>query len=342
MVAILVLGCALAILDARMLPAAPWARSLGTSAAAAAAGTSAWLLIAPVTVGAGVGDLFLPIAALAGVASFLATVAVRSGGSHPLATVLFAGTWSALVFVPAAFLTFVGLPDFRPTDHGGSIVMNVAGGAATLGVLVVMRTDVPRLRPATVSLPLGVGAVVTLCVAWIAWLVGAELAIDEVTPNIILNALIGALGGAAGWLIVQRIRHQRTTLAAFAAGIVAGLVSITSGAAFYTPLFAAIAGLVAGAVACLFTLRRTEASRRQQWFIVGSHLVAGGIGVALLGVLATGTGYIYTGDTGITFTGIFSFFERQVISTVAVAVYSALVAALLWILLRLLGGVRSR
>lgn len=345
MIAVAVIGIAamigsLAVLDSRMLPAASLRRSLGLSFAVASTGAATWLLLEPLVLREATGDLYFPIAALAGLAALLATISVRAGGAGPTAVLIFAVAWTALVVVPAAFLAFIGLPDFRPTDHGGSIVVNVAAGAAALGVLVTMGKDAPRLRPPVLSLRAGVAAVVVLCLGWVAWLVGAELAIDSVTPSIVLNTLLGAFGGAIGWLVVQRVRHRRTTISAVAAGVVAGLVSITAGASFYTPLFAGVAGLVAGALASLFTLRRVEVSRRQQWYVVGSHLVAGGIGVVLLGVLATDTGYIYTGDTGITFTGIFSFFERQVISTVVVAAYSALVSGLLWAIIRGVGAAR--
>ena len=58
-------------------------------------------------------------------------------------------------------------------------------------------------------------------------------------------------------------------------------------------------------------------------------------------MLATDVGYLFTGDTGITFTGIFSFLERQVISAVAVAAYSCAVAILLWFLVKRMRSTRA-
>ncbi|CAN5326599.1 hypothetical protein BH10ACT7_BH10ACT7_22230 [soil metagenome] len=339
--AIVVMLLSLAVVDSRMLPVGPLARSVLLSLGVGAVGGAAWLAIAPLLAPSLAGDLYVPIGALGAVAAFLATIAVRMGGVGTIGTLVFAGAWSAIVFVPAAILSFVGLPDFQPTDHGGSIAVNVAGGAAALGVLLVTGKRAQRSSPGPLPLPLGVVAVIALCVSWITWLVGAELDIDDVTPSIMLNSVVGAVAGMVGWLIVQRIRHQHTTVTAVAAGLVSGLVAITAGAALYTPVSAAVAGLVAGGIACIFTLRRTSATRRQQWFIVGSHLIAGAVGVALLGVLATDVGYLFTGDTGITFTGIFSFLERQVISTVGVAAYSCTVAVLLWFLVKRMRGSRA-
>ena len=133
------------------------------------------------------------------------------------------------MFVPAAILSFVGLPDFRPTDHGGSIAMNVAGGAATLGVLLVTG-NAPTAQPRSASLPLGVIAVIVLCVGWIGWLVGAGR--HRRCRPASCSTPPGAVTGMLGWLIVQQFatahdgdgRRSR---------IVSGLVAITAGAALY-------------------------------------------------------------------------------------------------------------
>jgi ammonia channel protein AmtB len=330
-IAILVVLVSLAIVDARMLPAVPWARSVLISLACASAGVAAWLVFAPLIAPGVLGSLYFPIAALAGVAAYLATIAVRAGGGGILATVGFALIWSAVVFVPTALMSFAAVGastpfGIEPVDHGGSLAINVAPGAAALGVLLATGSRAPRLRTATIRMRTGVVAVVTLCLGWLAWLAGAELAVDDVTPSILLNGVVGALGGAAGWLVVQRISHQSTTLTAVAGGLVSGLVSVTAGAPLFTPVSAAAAGILAGAAACIFTLRRVGKSRRQQWFVVGSHLIAGAVGIGVLGLLASGMGFLFTGQLGL--------IENQVLGTLLVAAYSTTVSYLLWIVLK--------
>lgn len=325
---LLVLG-SLAVVDSRMLPWAPWLRSGLVSAACAATGIAAWLGLGPVVAGPVMSDLYLPIAALAGVAAFLATLAVRGGGAGVAVTLAFGLLWSVAVFVPAAVFSFSSEPGvfgLEPVDHGGSLAVNVAGGAAALGVLLAAGPKARRPRSATISLATGVGGVALLIVGWIGWLASAELAIDDVTPEIVLNGAVGALGGMLGWLAVQRIRHQRTTLSAVAAGLVSGLVSITAGAPLFTPVSAAAAGVLSGAAACIFTLNRVGTSRRQQWFIVGSHLIAGATGVFLLGLLASGVGFVFTGQLGL--------IQNQVFGAALVAVYSTGVSFVLWTALK--------
>lgn len=334
--AILVVLVSLAVVDARMLPAAPWRRSVLLSLACAATGAVAWVAIVPLAAPDAWGPLIAPIAALAGVAAYLATIAVRAAGGGVATTIVFAAVWSALVFVPTAVLTFAPYAaswpiDIQPVDHGGALAVNVSAGAAALGVLL---SGGKRLRTATIGRLTGLVAMVCLCAGWILWLLGAELAIDDVSPIILTNGVVGSLGGAVGWLVVQRLSHQSTTLPAVAAGLLSGLVAITAGAPLFTPVSAAAAGIFAGGTACIFTLRRVSGSRRQQWFVVGSHLIAAAVGILVLGLLAT--------DKGFFFTGSLALIINQVVGTVLVAVYSTAVSLALWLLLRWFAGVAAR
>lgn len=332
-VAVLAMTVALAIVDIRMLPAAPMARSLLLSGLIAVTAIVIWLGVSTVVAPAAAGDLQLPIAALAGMAAFLATIAVRAGGAGPIATVLFAALWTVLVFVPVAIMIFtpVGVVfGLQPIDHGGALVVNVAAGAAALGVLVVSGPRTAGLRAGTLSLRTGVLAMILLSVGWLAWLSGAELAVDEVTLGILVNGVVGALCGIGGWLLVQTLRHERPSLNAVAAGLVSGLVAVTAGAPLFTPVSAGVTGFIAGVAACIVTLRRVKATRRQQWYIVGSHFVGGAVGMIMLALLATGFGFLYTGQLVL--------IRDQIVSSILVGLYSAAVAAGLWFVLRRVGA----
>jgi ammonia channel protein AmtB len=332
LLAILIVLFSLAIVDARMLPASPRRRSVLVSFACAGTGALSWLVFAPILSPEVVGPLFLPVAALGGLAAYLATIAVRALGGGVVASIVFGLVWSILVFVPTAFALFApyaaNLPlGLQPVDHGGSLVINVAPGAAALAVLAAGGA---RARAVSVHLPTATIAMVTLCVGWLAWLVSAELAIDEVLLPILINGLVGTSGGVVGWLVVQRIRHQSTTLSAVAAGLISGLVAVTAGAPLFTPVSAFAAGVLAGGAACIFTLLRVGSTRRQQWFVVGSHLIAGALGIVVLGMLANDSGFLFTGSIALIL--------NQVVAAGFVTVYSAVVSVLLWLPLRRLSA----
>ena len=268
--------------DGRMLPAGSRASTVLLNAGIALAGAIPWLVFEPLVAGGASRMLYLPVAVLAAIAAFIATIAVRAAGARPASTVVFAFVWSALVFAPAAVVSFtrigpLELVGIAPIDHGGSLAANVAPGAAALAVLVVSRGS--RRRLADIPFGLSVAAVVVLCLAWLGWLVWAELAVDAATPAIVLNGLVGAAGGMLGWLVVQRIRHQATTVTGVGAGLISGLIAIAAGAPLFTPVAAAAGGIIAGAFAALVSFDAVRRTRRPQWTVVGTHLVAGGLGV---------------------------------------------------------------
>ena len=325
-----------ALLYTWLVPAPNWRRAVAASLATAGTGAGSWLLFAPLVAPQALGELYIPVAVLGSLSALLATLAVRSTGAPLRSAMVFATGWSILVFVPVAIATFVtGVLGIEPMDHGGSLASMVATGAAALAVLVV-RGDRHRSLSAATRLPKGIAAVavVTLIGGWLGWLVSAELAIDEISGTILVNGVLGAAGGIAGWLAVQRMSHQSTTLGAVVAGLVSGLAAVSAGAPLLSPVAAASSGIIAGGVACIFTLRRVAASRRQQWYLVGSHLIAGGIGIILIGLLASDAGFLFTGQI--------TLIEDQIVSTVAVGFYSGLVSLLLWIGLRRISRLAER
>lgn len=324
-IAIAVMIAAIMVVYSRMLPAgAP----IGVSLACVAVGTVTWLAVTIILRPALPAELVAPIAALGGLAALLATIVPRAFGAGAPGSVAFAAIWSVLVFVPVAWLSFSGLGPFgvRPIDQGGSLAINVAAGAAAVGVLVSGGAGAPRLRPSAVPRGFATVGVILLTLGWIGWLVGAELAIDDLTPGILINGAFAAGGGVVGWLVVQRIRHQSTTLSAVAAGIVSGLVGVSAGAPMYGAPAAFVVGIIASASACLFTLRHVGDTRRQQWFIVGSHLIAGAVGLVALGLFANDLGFLFTGQ--------YVFVRDQVICCILATGWSMGVAALLWVVLR--------
>src|SRR5690606_10789615 len=128
--------------------------------------------------------------------------------------------------------------------------------------------------PATRSTASMVAATALLVPAWALWLVSLELAVDEATPRILLNVVVAGALGSVGWLLVQRIHHDTATFAAASAGLVAGLSSVTAGAAYLDPLWAGVIGLLAAVLSATFVHRRVRLSGREAWFLVGAHAIA--------------------------------------------------------------------
>jgi ammonia channel protein AmtB len=292
-----------------------------------------WLLISFFIPSVWQSPLEYPTAALAAVAGFLSSLTGRDTTSHPLPAALFALVWTTLVFTPIAivvlFPTSVGIPlTAGPLDLGGALPVQVAVGAGALVVLTVARKwaveDRSHVRPRSWLL------LASGLVSWGGWLlgfVGLELSIDSVvTPRIIVNTLVAPMLAVAGWLIAQRIVSATTNPAGAVAGLFSGIVAISAGSAYFTPLWAGLTGLVAGMVTAIFVTRRVRKTGRHAWFLVGAHLIAASVGLLMVGIFGLGLGLVYDGQV--------TLFQVQFVSIVAVVVWSGVVSLLLWLAVR--------
>jgi Amt family ammonium transporter len=299
-----------------------------------------WLLISIFVVRVSGSPLEFPVAALAAVSGFLASLTVRDTTSRFLPATLFSIGWSVLVFSPVAiavlFPTSVGIPvTMAPLDFGGALPVQVAVGSAALIVLLLTRRttiDTRSLAHPKLWVLLTWGAVGWIC--WILGFVGLELMLDDlVTPIIVLNSIVAPVFGMFGWILVQRILTSTTTASGAAAGLLCGLIAITAGSAYLTPLSAGVTGVVAGIAASLFVTSRVNSTARRAWFIVGAHLIAAAAGLFMVGIFGSGLGLIYDGQPTLV--------EIQLASTAIVVVWSGLVSVLLWLPLRWVAN-RSR
>jgi ammonium transporter, Amt family len=334
--AILAVIPALSIQYREFLDRAGLRSSISLTILIAANSSLIWLLISFFIPSVRQSPLEYPTAALAAVAGFLASLTVRDTTSHPLPTALFAAGWTALVFVPVAivvlFPTSVGIPlTAGPLDLGGALPVQVAVGAGALVVLTVARgwavEDRSHARPRSWLLLLS-GLVVW--VGWLLGLVGLELTVDSVvTPRIVVNALVAPVLGVIGWLIAQRIVSATTTAGGAVAGLFSGIVAISAGSAYLTPLWAGLTGLVAGISSSLFVARRIRSTGRHAWFLVGVHLLAAAIGLLMVGLFGLGLGLVYDGQT--------TLLQVQFVSIVAVVLWSGVMSLLLWLAVRRAG-----
>ncbi|MBH0083388.1 ammonium transporter [Salinibacterium sp. SWN167] len=339
-VALVLLFFSLVLLYSSTLPAVTWRRLVLESLACAVPGAVAWTLIIP-ALGISLRLVMMPsLAALGAVCCFLVTLVSRSSGASLVRSVIFSCFWAVGVYVPIAVRTFEPFGTItpfglNPIDHGGALVMSVAVGASMLAVLVVERHSLIRGARMTLPVPLGVAALVGVVFSWLLWLVGAEFALDDVVGLIVTNGAVSAVFGVIGWVTVQLINHGVVALRSLAGGGVSGLIAVSAGAPLFTPVSAAVAGLIAGAVACAFTVRKGSPLGNQLRFLVNAHLMGGSIGVVSLGVLATGSGFLFTGQTYIV--------EQQFLSVIATASYAFVVSSVFWWLLgRIRSGVGGR
>ena len=307
--------------------------SIGLTALVSSASLVVWLFASLFIKDVAASPLEWPTAALAAVGGFLSSLTVRDTTSRTLPAVLFSVGWTLFVFVPIAVIVLfpasVGIPvTAGPLDLGGALPVQVAVGSGALVVLTLARNwaveDRSHVRPRP-WLFLASGLVI-----WAGWLlgfVGLELTVDAVvTPRIVLSSLIAPVFGVLGWLLVERILTARNTPFGAVAGLLCGLVSVSAGSAYLTPLWAGVTGAIAGIACGVFVIRRVANTGRHAWLIVGVHLVAAVVGLLLVGLFGLGTGFIFDGQPAL--------FELQLVSILGVIVWSGLVSLLLWLCVR--------
>jgi len=257
-----------------------------------------------------------------GLGALFATVATLGLTAAPLARqIVVVLVLTAVVFVPVVSVVLTLWWDPFGTglgylDYGVSVPIVVGGASAALGTLVIARAGQAPVH-------LGWSALGLVCGIWaatLAWLVGLELAVDEVTALLVVNGLIMPPAALATSALVERVRHRRNTVAGIVFGTLGGLAAAAATAAYLITPLALVVGLVAGVLVAF--LPEAGAARR----IAATLLVGGGSGILLLGLLAKDVSFIYTGQPEVLL--------GQVLAVVVVGGESFGLAALLWFALR--------
>jgi ammonia channel protein AmtB len=308
-------------------------RALGITVACAGVSAALWVAVSAVLPGVLGSPMWLPTVAFAAVAGVLVALPLRTDPVSGRAVVVFCAAWTTLVFVPVVtvvvFPAAVGLdPASSPLDLGGVLPVHVTVGASALAVALLRRRRPVQLgeRASTTAVILAAAALWAL---YALVLVSLELAFDDVTPVILTNVVAAPVAAAVAWLAVERARRHRNTLGGAVAGLVCGLVAVSAGSGFLEPLWAILTGVIAGLVPASILLHDPHRARLT---LVVLHLVPAALGLVLLGLFGTGSGFIYTGQPTAAI--------AQLSATVVIALWSLAVSAALTVVARILPRTR--
>ncbi|QNE46922.1 ammonium transporter [Glaciihabitans sp. INWT7] len=290
-VSILAVTALLAVVENRFA-SADWAGTVliaGVGGAIVALACFLQLLVLPLL-------LIGPLAALGALFATLSTSLLRSHSTTRRLGLAAAST--ALVFLPLAWTVFATTFDPFGTqlgviDLGGGVPTLVGGGAVALGTALTRGRGRIALPPKT----RGWRVLIPAILAWIAgvgWVVGLELAADDMVPVIAVSALVMPALAAVAASLVERIRFGRTTPSAIVVGLLAGIAAVVPACAFVTAPLAAVIGVIVGAVTGVLPQRMSG------WPATALALGAA-ISTMLLGAFGAHIGYIYTGQPELAF-----------------------------------------
>lgn len=275
-----------------------------------------------------------PIVALGGLTSSFISPSLRCVELSPAWTAVLTASVSLCATTPIAVALFA--PDgflqlsFGTLDLAGALpALQTAAVASFVGLAVFRRGRQHRgaqARERPRSWRTLASVVLIGWALWIAWLVGMELAIDEVTPRILFGGIVAPLLSVGAWLLVQRLCHDQTTREGAVAGLVTGLAAITAACGYVDAVGAAVIGIVSGSLASLVAHSLLHRAASIAWLFPVALSIGSGTGVVALGIFSARVGLAYTGQPELLF--------NQVASLAVVAGYAAAVSTALWILWR--------
>ena len=251
------------------------------------------------------------------------------------AMLVFIGLWSVVVYAPIAhwvwepggWLAQMGVLDFA----GGSVVHINAGVTGLVCAWILgPRQNYGKEAFEPVNLGLTMAGAGLLWVGWFGFNAGSAVAADGRAGLAMAVTHIAAAAGAVSWMLAEWMVRQRPSLLGLCSGLVAGLVAITPAAGFVTPRSALVIGLVAG-LACYWgaTGLKRLLNADDSLDVFGVHGIGGIVGSLLTGLLASKT-----------ISGVDGSLVTQLVGVVAVMAYSAVVSAVLLLVLKATMGLR--
>ena len=166
-------------------------------------------------------------------------------------------------------------------DFAGATVVHTVGGAAALAASIVVGARTGRFTvgggtyisndPTFAAL-----GVVVIWLGWFGFNGGSTGGFNELVPLVLLNTLIGGLFGGLSSAIIGAIHHRGICyFSPVFTGVIAGLVSVTAGAPYLSPVSAALIAFVGGVIAYLGVLLLEQLEIDDVVGVVPSHLLAG-------------------------------------------------------------------
>ncbi len=218
------------------------------------------------------------------------------------AYLLFTTLWSILVYAPVCHWVWGGgwLGELGALDFAGGTVIHINSAAAALAaaLLIGKRKGFQKEPIYPHNLTMTMLGASLLWFGWFGFNAGSALAADGVAALAFFTTQVATGVAALSWLLVEKLHRGKPTTLGAASGALAGLVAITPGAGFVTPIAAMIIGLLAGAICYGGVVLKEHLGYDDSLDVVGIHGMGGIWGALATGIFATvGAESLFTGNT---------------------------------------------
>lgn len=205
----------------------------------------------------------------------------------------FLAVWSILVYAPMAHMVWGGgfladLPfDLATLDFAGGTVVHICAGTTGLALACYVGKRNARTIKRAHSVPMVFIGCFLLWFGWFGFNGGSGLAANGQAVTAMMVSMIAAVCAMISWAVVQYLHVGRVGVLGLAAGSIAGLVAITPGAGYVSPVSSIVIGLVGGVV-CYFGVIffRNKSGVDDALDVMGVHGVGGIWGAIATGIFA--------------------------------------------------------
>lgn len=299
--------------------------------------------------GTGIGDgaeliSFFFQFAFAGAAATIATGAMAERTSY-VGKLIYSVVVALIVYPLVVFWTWGGgwLAQAGFLDFAGSTIVHMTGGIVALVGAIFVGPRVGRVfgsPPAPSNLMLATLGTFILWFGWYGFNVGSTLVASDMNAMglVAVNTTLAACAGTMAALFVMYFRTGKWDLSFILNGSLAGLVAITAGCAFVSPLASLVIGAIGGVVMIL-SINIVESLKIDD--AVGAFSVHGACGI--WGTLAIGLFALpgLTGGAGGLLTGGgVELLITQVIGVVAVAIWVIVTSSVIFGAIKAVGLLR--
>ena len=253
-----------------------------------------------------------------------------------VAFVVFILLWTTLVYDPIAHWVWGAggwLRNMGALDFAGGNVVHISSGISALVVALVIgkRKKLKSITPH--NLPMTLLGAGILWFGWFGFNAGSALAVNGVALNAFITTNTSAAAAALTWCLCELIIRKKVTSLGLASGIVVGLVAITPGAGFVSPMSSMLIG-GAGGVICFFsvTVVKLKFGYDDALDAFGCHGIGGIWGGIATGIFAS-KAINSAGANGLIY-GNIKLLGIQLIAILATIAYSAIMT---FIILKVLG-----
>ena len=207
--------------------------------------------------------------------------------------IVFIFIWTTLVYDPLAHWVWgVGgwLRNIGALDFAGGTVVHISSGISALVAAIVLgkRKGHGKVPMTPHNLPFVLLGAALLWMGWFGFNAGSALSSNELAVSAFITTNTAAAAALLSWSFIEWMRYGKPTLLGAATGAVVGLVAITPGAGFVTPMSAIIIGLLVSPI-CYFaiTFIKAKIGYDDALDVFGCHGVGGIWGALATGLFAT-------------------------------------------------------